>query len=117
MSQQKIFGYDFNFTDSVSGFKVLGIENQNDQLLDTGAVMGTRYLLNGINADLAKKLRKGEAYLEFWIEAIDHTTPTANNKLYPADVFKAGLETKSFQNQLLRGGGVPGRFARLYGNM
>lgn len=111
--RERIFGFDFNVSDVVSGFKVIGTENQS-AMLDTGAVLGTKYLLNGINADLAKQLRKGEAYLEFWIEAIDHTKPTANNKLYPADVFQAGLKSKSFQNQLMNGGGVPGRFALLY---
>ena len=117
--KESIFGYDFNISESVSSFKVksaLGLENEST-LLDTGAVTGTKYLLNGINANLATMLRKVEAYLEFWIEAISHTEPTANRKLYPAEVFKAGLESKGFQRQLVDGGGVPGRFALLRSDM
>lgn len=105
-----LFGYDFNLSNIVSQFRVqankIGLESQAT-LLDTGATTGTSYLLSGINANMAKMLRSGDAYLEFWIEAIDHTRPTANNKLYPADIFKAGLECRSFQNQL-RLGGVSG---------
>lgn len=106
--KQRMFGYDFNLSDEVSSFKVIGAESQSS-LLDTGAVMGTRYLLNGLNADLGKKLKSGEAYLEFWIECIDHTKPTLNRKLYPYDVFKAAMESMSVRNQL-NNGGIPGRY-------
>ncbi len=114
-----MFGYDFNISENVSGFQVksnLGMENQST-LLDTGAVAGTTYLLNGINANLAKLLKSGEAYLEFWIEAIDHTKPTANNKLYPGPVFKAGLEGAGFQRMLKTIGSVPGKIAPLHSDM
>ena len=118
-TKEILFGYDFNISDIVSNFQVksnkIGLENQST-MLDTGAVTGTEYLLNGINANLAKLLKSGEAFLEFWIEAIDHTKPTANNKLYTAEVFKRGLECPSFQNQL-RLGSVPGRFALSYSNI
>lgn len=118
-TKEILFGYDFNISDIVSNFQVksnkIGLENQST-MLDTGAVTGTEYLLNGINANLAKLLKSGEAFLEFWIEAIDHTKPTANRKLYTAEVFKRGLECPSFQNQL-RLGSVPGRFALSYSNI
>lgn len=118
-TKEILFGYDFNISDIVSNFQVksnkIGLENQST-MLDTGAVTGTEYLLNGINSNLAKLLKSGEAFLEFWIEAIDHTKPTANNKLYPGPIFKAGLESKGF-SRMLNLGGVPGRFALLYGDI
>ena len=116
--KETLFGYDFNITSEVSGFKVKSISTESQSsLLDTGAVSGTTFLLNGLNANMVKLLKSGEAFLEFWIEAIDHTKPTANNKLYPANVFQAGLECKGFQNMLKNIGSVPGRFALLYGNI
>lgn len=106
--KDSIYGCDFNIVSNAKGFKVLGLESET--LLDpleNGSVNAITYFLSGINIDLARKLKNGEAYLEFWIEAIDHTRPTVNRKLYPADVFERGLQTPSFQNQL-RLGGVPG---------
>lgn len=115
-----MFGYDFNISDVISGIQVkattISTESSQSAMFDSGAVKGTEYLLNGLNANMVKQLKCGEAFLEFWIEAIDHTKPTSNRKLYPYDVFKAGLECKSFQNQF-RLGSVPGKFALLYSNM
>lgn len=106
---ENFFGYDFPLIESpnISELNVLGLED-NSSLFSSGVKNGTTYFLSGLTADLMRKLKNGEVCLEFWIEAIDHNTPTANNKLYPADVFQRGLESPSFQRQLQLGG-VPGR--------
>lgn len=74
-----------------------------------GSVMGTstmapNYMLSGLDPNIAKGLRKGYYYMIFEVEAIDHTKPTANGRLYPFEVFKEGLEFRSFQNKLRLGG-------------
>lgn len=116
-----MFGYDFPMTtagiESVQ-FKSVGMEDVTDGkgIFDTGVVRGQEYFMSGLTADMVKKLKDGTAYLKFWIIAIEHDIPTANRKLYPAVPFQKGLECQSFQRQLQLGG-VPGRFALLYGNI
>ena len=68
----------------------------------------TEYMIKGLTPELVRSIRNGESYIVFEIEAIVHSKPTSNNKLYPADVFLNGMKNYGFQNQL-RHGGVPGR--------
>lgn len=66
----------------------------------------TEYMIKGLTPELVRSIRNGESYIVFEIEAIDHSKPTSNNKLYPADVFLNGMKNYGFQNQLRKGGVV-----------
>lgn len=106
-----MFGYDCPVVEStilgLKGITKVGASTESATPDFSGAVKGTEYFLQGLTAVDAEALRSGKAYLEFWIEAIDHTQPTANRKLYPSNVFLQGLQCRGFSQQLELGG-VPG---------
>lgn len=108
---QTLFGVDFPMTPNIdpTGICVGGIGVESDSIdgINGNTVNSISYFLKGTTAEIRDQLLAGKAYLEFWIEAIDHTTPTANRKLYPADVFQKGLETNAVQN-MFANGGIPG---------
>lgn len=70
--------------------------------------MATEYMLKGMTPEIARVLKAGEGYLVMEVEAIDHTKPTANGRLYPKQAFYEGMMQYTFQNQL-KLGGVTGR--------
>ena len=84
----------------------IGIESEG--YTGTNHSTAIEYMLKGITPELVRSIRNGESYFVFEIEAIDHTKPTSNNKLYPEDVFLRGMANYGFQNQL-RLSGVPGK--------
>ena len=79
----------------------VGIESEGYTGTNSTAI---EYMLKGLTPELVRSIRNGESYLVFEIEAIDHSKPTSNNKLYPADVFLNGMANYGFQNQLRKGG-------------
>lgn len=50
-----------------------------------------QYMINGLNADMAKELLYGSTYLEFWILAMECGKPTLNNRMYPLEPFVDAL--------------------------
>ena len=93
-----------------------GVGIESEGYTGTNNSTAIEYMLKGLTPELVRSIRNGESYLVFEIEAIDHSKPTSNNKLYPADVFLNGMANYGFQNQL-RLSGVPGKFALSYSNV
>lgn len=73
------------------------------------ATSAVQYMLKGVTPEIVRMIKNGEAYMVFEMEAIDHSKPTANNKLYPMDIFAEGMNCYTFQNQM-RLGGVKGEY-------
>lgn len=110
MTDFKRYGFDFTLNQpEIEQISMVSMESEGTSgMFDTGVVRGTEFFMRGMTADMVKKLKEGTAYLKFWIVAIDHTKPTANNKLYPMGPFEEGLQCPFFQQQL-HNGGVPGK--------
>ena len=92
-----IYGYDAIETKPIkydTKLDIVGLESMSSSV-PTNASVATQYFMKGLY------------YLIFEIEAIDHTKPTANGRLYPKEAFYKGLCDYSFQNKL-RLGAVPG---------
>lgn len=113
--QDIIFGFDFIQTESAPfSSKIATVSTINAGMesavnvadLEASSVKANEYFLNGIDADRARALLRGESYLEFWIKAIDHTKPTVNNRLYTAEAMEAALSKYNVENQF-RCGGIP----------
>ena len=104
-----IYGYDAIETKPIkydTRLDIVGLESMSSSV-PTNASVATQYFMQGLSEETVEKLKKGIYYLIFEIEAIDHTKPTANGRLYPRDKFYNGLCDYSFQNKL-RLGGVSG---------
>lgn len=103
-STTRIIGFDF--------FKTIANEDQLVKIIPVGAsgaglesqMIGPSVLIKNLSAAQYRDLLSGLAYLEFWIEAIDHNTPTVNNRLYPEDEFIKGMDR--LLHRVIRNGGV-----------
>lgn len=105
-----IYGYDAIETKPIkydTKLDIVGLESMSSSV-PTNASVATQYFMKGLSEDVVDKLKRGIYYLIFEIEAIDHTKPTANGRLYPKEPFYKGLCDYSFQNKL-RLGAVPGK--------
>lgn len=103
--KRRIIGLDFFKTPANENITV-NIRKMGDNLgLESNDIVrGTDVLLKNITAPQYRELLAGNAYLEFWIEAIDHTKPTANNRLYTEEEFRAGMDR--LLHRVLRNGGL-----------
>ena len=63
-----------------------------------------QYMIQGLNADMAKELLYGSTYLEFWILAMDCSKPTLNNRMYPLEPFVDALNEAGIIRQANFGG-------------
>ena len=107
-----IYGYDAIETKPIkydTKLDIIGLESYSNSNVPTNSSVATQYFMQGLSEDIVHKLKSGIYYIIFEIEAIDHTKPTANGRLYPKDKFYEALCDYSFQNKL-RLGAVPGKF-------
>ena len=105
-----IYGYDAIETKPIkydTKLDIIGLESYSNSNVPTNSSVATQYFIQGLSEDIVHKLKSGIYYIIFEIEAIDHTKPTANRRLYPKDKFYEALCDYSFQNKL-RLGAVPG---------
>lgn len=108
-SELLIYGYDFITTtgtvnnDTKITIKSVATESISSEVPSDSQV-AVQYFINGLNKDLARDLKEGLSYIVFEIEAINHTTKTANGRLYPKIPFRDALTDYSFQNKLRLGG-------------
>lgn len=105
-----IYGYDAIETKPIkydTKLDIIGLESYSNSNVPTNSSVATQYFIQGLSEDIVHKLKSGIYYIIFEIEAIDHTKPTANGRLYPKDKFYEALCDYSFQNKL-RLGAVPG---------
>jgi len=101
----RIVGLDFFVAKANPKMSVNIIPMGNDLGLESMQIVtGTDVLLKNITASQYRDLLQGLAYLEFWIEAIDHTKPTANNRLYGEEEFRKGMER--LLNKVIKKGGL-----------
>lgn len=63
-----------------------------------------QYMIQGLNADMAKELLYGSTYLEFWILAMDCSKPTLNNRMYPLAAMVEALNEPGVIRQMNWGG-------------
>ncbi len=109
----RLFGFDYNITklDKTNEHLEASIIKVNSttglESLDSGSNirLAKHFFLDKITPDQWRALKNGDAFLEFWQEAIDHSKPTLNRRLYPLEVFLQGME--SHFNKMLTTGGVP----------
>lgn len=100
----RIIGFDF--------FKTVANESQMVKIVPNGGcnsgleseMVGPTVAIKNLSAAQYRDLMSGKAYLEFWIEAIDHTKPTTNNRLYTEEEFKKGMDR--LLHRVIRNGGV-----------
>lgn len=100
------YAYDIitpNIVQSVTEARIVqpGVESA---YISDNRHQATEYMLKGLTPDIARMLKVGDGYLVMEIEAIDHTKPTANGRLYPKTVFYEGMMQYTFQNQMSNGG-------------
>lgn len=69
--------------------------------------VGTQYFLDNLTRDQAQALLHGSAYLEFWIECMDHSKPTENRRMYPLDIFVNAVNDP-YNVRQMNGGGIGG---------
>lgn len=113
-----VFGFDriVNNSDIASDISIVNtvdpskskicMESISD--LNDSGVKAREWFLKGLDAEKGKALLRGEAYLEFWVTAVDHNSISVNRRKYPYEPFKAAMESRSVQNQL-NIGGIPSR--------
>ena len=104
-----IYGYDAIETKPIkydTKLDIVSVESISSSV-PTNSSVATQYFIKGLSEEIIDKLKRGIYYLIFEIEAIDHTKPTVNGRLYPKEIFYQGLCDYSFQNKL-RLGGVSG---------
>lgn len=109
-----VFGFDriANNKDIASDISIINTVNPSKSQicmesvsdLDNSGTKAREWFLKGLDAEKGRALLKGEAYLEFWILAVDHNMVSANKRKYPYEPFKAALEARNVQNQLNIGG-------------
>ena len=109
-----IFGFDrlTNVKDVASDISIINtvdpskshicMESISD--LNESGVKAREWFLKGLDAEKGKALLRGEAYLEFWVKAVNHNDVSVNKRKYPYEPFKAAMEARGVQNQLNIGG-------------
>lgn len=103
--KRRIIGLDFFRTPANENITVnIRKMGENVGLESNDVVRGTDVSLKNITAAQYRDLLAGNAYLEFWIEAIDHTKPTANNRLYGEKEFRDGMDR--LLHRVIRNGGL-----------
>lgn len=105
---RRIIGLDFFLTKpneamTVNVKSLIGDSN-GIGLESNEIVRGRDVALKNISAAQYRDLLAGNSYLEFWIEAIDHTKPTTNNRLYTEEEFGLGMER--VLHRVIRNGGM-----------
>ena len=105
----RIFGID-NLTVNVSNESMVKIipVGSNVGAESVGAMIN-EISMNNIPKDDFEDLLKGRSYLEFWIEAIDHSRPTDNNRLYTEREFILGMD-RVLHRVIKTGGAQPGEY-------
>lgn len=104
----RIIGLDF-FRTIPNVDMTVNVRKMGEQigLESNDIVRGTDIVLKNISASQYRDMLAGNAYLEFWIEAIDHSRPTANNRLYGEDEFRLGMD-RVLHKVIKTGGMQPG---------
>ncbi|MGL5718532.1 MAG: hypothetical protein ACRCX2_36345 [Paraclostridium sp.] len=106
-TKNRIIGLDFFKTKPDASMKVSVVKIGTVGLESNEIVRGNNVYLKNITAAQYRDLLNGLSYLEFWIEAIDHSKPTANNRLYSQDEFAKGMD-RVLRRVIDNGGLQPG---------